>query len=260
MLNNGVHHRSNHLCSNQPPCLALGMAARNAIDFLSFIGEGESAQAKNPRRRPQARGRGSSERLNVLSLIGEGEEQPPQPRNSRGRPPARGRGRGSSGRPVASAMEVLAVIGEGDEQPPQARNPVGRPRGRLTGALKYTHLQRGKSQQKVLRFQMRRFNTSGRAVNVDGLMSEAQRAKKGRPPKAKVGKGGWEMYLPETILRMAFSAGRTRHIAASFDDVHRHSQGSNQQSISKLCFPQQSCVCTDNKACPGARPTASVRT
>ena len=145
MLNNDAQHRSNHLRSNQPPCLAPGMPARNAMDLLSFIGEGEeqSAQAKNPRRRPQARGRGSSERLDVLSLIGEGEEQPPQPRNSRGRPPARGRGRGSSGRPVANAMEVLASIGEGDEQPPQARNPVGRPRGRRqTGALKYTHLQR----------------------------------------------------------------------------------------------------------------------
>ena len=59
----------------------LGMPARNAMDFLSFIGEGESAQGKNPRRRPQARGRGSSERLDVLSLIGEGEEQPPHPRN-----------------------------------------------------------------------------------------------------------------------------------------------------------------------------------
>ena len=190
MLNNDVQHRSNHLSSNQPPCLALGMAARNAMDFLSFIGEGESAQAKNPRRRPQARGRGSSERLDVLSLIGEGEEQPPQPRNSRGRPPARGRGRSSSGRPVASAMEILAFIGERDEQPPQARNPVGRPRGRRqTGALKYTHLQRKKSQQKVLRFQMRRFNTSGRAVNVDGLMIEAapRLGKKGPRPKAKVG-------------------------------------------------------------------------
>ena len=112
MLNNDVHHRSNHLSSNQPPCLALGMAARNAMDFLSFIGDGESAQAKNPRRRPQARGRGSSERLDVVSLIGEGEEQPPQPRNSRGRPPARGRRRSSSGRPVASAMEILASNGE----------------------------------------------------------------------------------------------------------------------------------------------------
>ena len=103
-------YRSNHLSSHQPPCLAPGMPACNAMDVLSLIEEGDeqSAQAKNPRRRPQARGRGSSERLNVLSLIGEGEEQPPQPRTSRGRPRARGRGRGNSGRPVASAMDVLA--------------------------------------------------------------------------------------------------------------------------------------------------------
>ena len=108
--------------------------------------------------------------MGFLSFIGEGEEQPPQ---ARGRRRARGRGRGNSGRPVASAMEVLALIGEGDEQPPQERKPRGRPRGRPTGALKYNHLQRVKNQQKVLRFQMRRFNISGRAVNMDGLMIDA---------------------------------------------------------------------------------------
>ena len=178
--------------------------------------------------------------MDFLSFIGEGEEQPPQ---ARGRPRARGRGRGNSGRPVASAMEVLAFIGERDEQPPQARNPVGRPRGRRqTGALKYTHLQRKKSQQKVLRFQMRRFNTSGRAVNVDGLMiGEAPRlGKRGPRPKVKVGSGGWKRYLPEAIMRMAFSAGPARQVAASFDDAHRHSQGIKR---SPACVLQCRAVC-----------------
>ena len=52
--------------------------------------------------------------MDFLSFIGEGEEQPPQARGPRR---ARGRGRGNSGRPVASAMEVLALIGEADGQP-----------------------------------------------------------------------------------------------------------------------------------------------
>ena len=137
--------------------------------------------------------------MEFLSFIGEGEEQPPLARGPRR---ARGRGRGISGRPVASAMEILAFIGERDEQPPQARNPVGRPRGRRqTGALKYNHLQKATNQQTVLRFQMRRFNISGRAVNVDGLMLDAapRVGRKGRRPKVKVGQGGWKIYLPETI-------------------------------------------------------------
>ena len=139
-------------------------------------------------------------------------------------------------------MEVLALIGEGDEQPPQARGPRGRHRGRPTGAWKYSHLRRIKSQQKVLRFQMRRFNTSGRAVNVDGLIIEAapRLGKKGPRPKAKVGKGGWKRYLPQTILRMAFSAGPARQVAASFDDAHRHSQGTKR---SPLCVVQSRAVC-----------------
>ena len=70
----------------------------------------------------------------------------------------------------------------------------------------YTHLQQVSKQQKCLRFQVRRFNKSGRAVNVDGLMAEAapRLGKKGPRPKAKVGKGGWKRYLPETIMRMDF--------------------------------------------------------
>ena len=111
--------------------------------------------------------------MDFLSFIGEGEEQPPQARNPRARPRARGRGRGNSGSPVASAMEVLALIGEGHEQPPQERKLVGRPRGRPTGKRKYDHLERVRNQQKVLRFQVQRFNTSGRAVNVDALMLDA---------------------------------------------------------------------------------------
>ena len=191
MLNNDVHHRSNHLSGNQPPCLALGMPERNAMEFLSFIGQGE--------------------------------EQPPQ---ARGRRRARGRGRGNSGSPLGNAMELLALI-EGHEQPPQERKPVGRPRGRPTGKRKYDHLERVRNQQKVLRFQMQRFNTSGRAVNMDGLMIDAapRLGKKGRPPKAKVGKGGWKSYLPQTIMRMAFTAGPARQVAASFDDAHRYSRG-----------------------------------
>ena len=84
--------------------------------------------------------------MDFLSFIEEGEEQPPQ---ARGRPRARGRGRGNSGSPVASAMEVLALIGEGHEQPPQERKLVGRPRGRPTGKRKYDHLERVRNQPKV---------------------------------------------------------------------------------------------------------------
>ena len=210
MLNNDVQHRSNHLSSNQPPCLALGMPARNDMD--------------------------------LLSLIGEGEEQPPQARNPRARPRARGRGRGNSGSPVASAVEVLALIGEGEEQSPQEKKKAGRPRGRPRGQWKYSHLQRIKNQQKVLRFQMQKFNISGRAVNMDGLMIDAapRLGKRGPRPKVKVGPGGWKRYLPETIMRMAFSAGPARQVAASFDDAHRHSQGTKR---SPLCVLQSRAVC-----------------
>ena len=189
------------------------MPARNAMDFLSFIGEGEE-QPPQARGRPRARGRGRgnsgspvASAMEVLALIGEGDEQPPQAGRPRGRPRCRGGGRGNSGRPVARAMEVLALIGE---QPPQAMRPRGRPRGRATGAFMYTHLQQVSNQQKVLCFQMRRFNKPGRVVNVDGLMTEAapRVGKTGPRPKAKVGKCGWKRYLPDAILTMVFSAGR----------------------------------------------------
>ena len=172
------------------------------MDVLSLIGEGEEQppQARKPRGRPRARGRGISERptlnaMDVLSLIGERDEQPPQAINARGRPRANGRGRGNRGRPVASAMDVLALIGEEDEQPPHARKPRGRPKGKARGAHKQRHLQSVENKQKVLRFQMQRFNTSGRAVNVDGLMLDAapRLGKKGRRPKPKVGKCGWKV-------------------------------------------------------------------
>ena len=169
--------------------------------------------------------------MDFLSFIGEGEEQPPQARGPRR---ARGQGRGNSGRPGGSAMEVLALIGEGHEQPPQERKLVGWPRGRPTGKRKYDHLERVRNPQQVLRFQMQRFNISGRAVNMDGLMIDAapRLGKKGRPPKAKVGKGGWKSYLPQTIMRMAFTAGPARQVAANFDDAHGHSQGTKR---SRLC-------------------------
>ena len=177
--------------------------------------------------------------MDFLSFIGEGEEQPPQ---ARGRCRARGRGRGNSGRPVGSAMEILALIGEGHEQPPQERKPVGRPRGRPTGKRKYDHLERVRNQQKVLRFQMQSFNISGRAVNMDGLMIDAapRLGKRGPRPKVKTGPGGWKRYLPETIMRMAFSAGPARQVAASFDDAHRHSQGTKR---SAACVLQSRAVC-----------------
>ena len=218
------------------------------MDFLSFIGEGEE-QPPQARGRPRARGRGRgnsgrpvASAMEVLALIGEGDEQSPQARNPRGRPRARGRGRGNSGRPVGSAMEVLAVIGEGHEQPPQERKPVGRPRGRPTGKRKYNHLERVRNQQKVLRFQMQRFNISGRAVNMDGLMIDAAPllGKRDPRPKVKTGSGGWTRYLPETIMRMAFTAGPARQVAASFDDAHRHSQGTNR---SPACVLQSRAVC-----------------
>ena len=159
MLNNDVHHRSNNLGSNQPPCLALGMPARNAMDFLSFIGEGD--------------------------------------------------------------------------EPPQEKKKAGRPRGRPTGKRKYDHLERVRNPQKVLRFQMQRFNISGRAVNMDGLMIDAapRLGKRGPRPKVKIGRGGWKRYLPETIMRMAFTAGPARQVAASFDDAHRHSQGTKRSPL-----------------------------
>ena len=162
--------------------------------------------------------------MDFLSFIGEGEEQPPQ---ARGRPRARGRGRGNSGSPARNAMDFLSFIGEGDEQPPQEKKKAGRPRGRPRGQWKYNHLERVKNQQKVLRFQMQKFNVSGRAVNMDGLMIDAapRLGKRGPRPKVKTGRGGWKRYLPETIMRMAFSAGPARQVAASFDDVHRHSRG-----------------------------------
>ena len=121
--------------------------------------------------------------MDFLSFIGEGEEQPPQARGPRR---ARGRGRGNSGRPVASAMEVLALIGEGHEQPPQERKLVGWPRGRPTGKRKYDHLERVRNPQQVLRFQMQRFNISGRAVNMDGLMIDAAPRLGKRGPRPKV--------------------------------------------------------------------------
>ena len=177
--------------------------------------------------------------MDFLSFIGEGEEQPPQARGPRR---ARGRGRGNSGRPVASAMEVLALIGEGEEQSPQEKKKAGRPRGRPTGKRKYNHLERVKNQQKVLRFQMQKFNVSGRAVNMDGLMVDAapRLGKRGPRPKVKGGPGGWKRYLPETILRMAFSAGPARQVAASFHDAHRHSQGTKR---SAACVLQSRAVC-----------------
>ena len=224
------------------------MPARNAMDFLSFIGEGEE-QPPQARGRPRARGRGRgnsgrpvASAMEVLALIGEGDEQSPQATNPRGRPRARGRGRGNSGSPVASAMEVLALIGEGDEQPPQEKKKQGRPRGRPRGARKYNYLEGVKNQQKVLRFQMQKFNNSGRAVNMDGLMIDAapRLGKRGPRPKVKVGQGGWKRYLPETIMRMAFSAGPARQVAASFDDAHRHSQGIKR---SPACVLQCRAVC-----------------
>ena len=90
--------------------------------------------------------------MDFLSFIGEGEEQPPQARGPRR---ARGRGRGNSGRPLGNAMELLALI-EGHEQPPQERKPVGRPRGRPRGKRKYDHLERVTNQQQVLRCQMQK--------------------------------------------------------------------------------------------------------
>ena len=136
---------------------------------------------------------------------------------------------------------------------------MGRPRGRPTGKRKYDHLERVRNQQKVLRFQMQRFNISGRAVNMDGLMIDAapRLGKRGPRPKVKTGPAGWKRYLPEAIMRMAFSAGPARQVAASFDHAHRQS---GNQAISTLRFTKQSCVCTGNKACPGALPTGSVRT
>ena len=133
-------------------------------------------------------------------------------------------------------MEVFALIGEGDEQPPQERKLVGWPRGRPTGKRKYDHLERSRNQQKVLRFQMQRFNISGRAVNMDGLMIDAapRLGKRGPRPKVKVGPGGWKRYLPENIMRMAFTAGPARQVAASFDDAHRHSQGTKRSPLCVL--------------------------
>ena len=152
------------------------------MDVLSLIGEGEEQppQARTPHGRPRARGRGISERptlnaMDVLSLIGERDEQPPQAINARGRPRANGRGRGNRGRPVASAMDVLALIGEEDEQPPfKAKRPkAGRPKGKAKGSHGQRRRQSVENKRKALRFQMQRFNTSGRAVNVDGLMLDA---------------------------------------------------------------------------------------
>ena len=85
-------------------------------------------------------------------------------------------------------------------------------------------------------------NTSGRAVNVDGLMLDAatRLGKKGRHPKIKVGKGGWKRYLPEAILRMAFSAGSTRQIAASFADNHRQNPRGKRAAH---CVTESRAVC-----------------
>ena len=139
-------------------------------------------------------------------------------------------------------MSVLSLIGEGEEQPPQERKPRGRPRGRPTGTWKYNHLRKVKSQQEVLRLQMRRLNTSGRAVNMDGLMIDAapRLGKRGPRPKVKTGPAGWKRYLPESIMRMAFSAGPARQVAASFDDRHRYSRGTKR---SPLCVVQSRAVC-----------------
>ena len=233
----------------------LGMNA--GVDVLSLIGEGEEepSQTRNQRGRPRARGRGTGRRrtaasgegtawnaMDVLSLIAERDEQPPQAREPRGRRPAKGSGRGISARPVASAMDALALIGDEDEHPPQAREPLGRPRGRATSLHKHRHLQSVRNQKKVLRFQMQKFNASGRAVNVDGLMLDAapRLGKKGRRPKIKVGKGGWKRYLPETIQRMAFSAGSTRQIAASFADTHGPNSGGKRAAH---CITESRAVC-----------------
>ena len=116
---------------------------------------------------------------------------------------------GSSTAGDASAVDILALLPNALSSHQRAKRRLainrvtGRQRARASGS------------DKQLLVNIRRFNSSGRAVTDDKIMKTQTQS--GKPAKLK-GKAQWKKWTPEASQRAAFSKGTVRQVAKDLSD------------------------------------------